>query len=339
MSLEAAIQHAKTACEGKPYIGATLAGLLHGYHERWGAQRAERAEVQLFGSLPNLKSKNNSKSRTFRLAGKLDKVAGLAPFTPPTSGYQTLYDHKTTSMDIADPAADFWRQLEIASQPNHYDVLLLENGIAVERIVWDVVRKPKIKPRKMFKKEIAELASFGTYFGRPCGSNARLGMEETVELFEARVAHLVTSEPDKYFARRSAKRSREELAEYCVELWDLAQDLVRTRREGTWYKTPGACFPKYGVACRFLGICAGHDSPDSDRWRIADCVHDELELEGDGRDLLTNSRVECFKECRRKHYYQYELGIRRVDREEVSAPLTFGTLWHECMDRLWGTND
>jgi ATP-dependent helicase/DNAse subunit B len=87
----------------------------------------------------------------------------------------------------------------------------------------------------------------------------------------------------------------------------------------------------YGSPCKFLGICSGHDTPESDNWRKLGRVHQELPLPADGRDILTNSRIRCFQTCRRKHFYQYELGIERQDDEEKET-LYFGRLWHAALE-------
>ncbi len=50
-----------------------------------------------------------------------------------------------------------------------------------------------------------------------------------------------------------------------------------------------------------------------------------------GLNILTHSRMSCFKTCPRKHHYQYNLGIQR-DRE--SAPLRFGGRFHQGLDWL-----
>lgn len=36
-----------------------------------------------------------------------------------------------------------------------------------------------------------------------------------------------------------------------------------------------------------------------------------------GHDILTHSRMSCFRQCRRMHYYQYELGVRPVGQRKV----------------------
>jgi len=48
-----------------------------------------------------------------------------------------------------------------------------------------------------------------------------------------------------------------------------------------------------------------------------------------GADVLTHSRMACYKQCARKHFYRYELGVRR----DVSAqPLRMGTAVHVGLD-------
>src|SRR5690349_11154778 len=44
------------------------------------------------------------------------------------------------------------------------------------------------------------------------------------------------------------------------------------------------------------------------------------------KQLLTHSRMAAFKECRRKHYYEYELGLRRIDDARA---LRMGSAFHE----------
>ena len=50
-----------------------------------------------------------------------------------------------------------------------------------------------------------------------------------------------------------------------------------------------------------------------------------------GANLLTNSRMACYKTCPRKHFFQYELGIRK-SREGM--PLRFGGNTHWALDLL-----
>lgn len=125
-----------------------------------------------------------------------------------------------------------------------------------------------------------------------------------------------------------------ELLEYATELWDHSQEILSARRTERTPRNSGACM-LYGSPCQFLGVCSGHDEIDSDRWRRKQQVHAELPIvDGDGRDILTNSRIRCFQTCRRKHHYQYELGVERVDDEEKES-LYFGRIFHLALNAWW----
>ena len=272
-------------------------------------------------------------SRTFQTAGKLDVEAVY-------TSRKILFDHKTTSQDITDPAGPYWRQLAIEGQVSHYMLLLWQNGEKCDGAVWDVMRKPTISPKKITKAEVRSVVSSQTYFGRPVSMESiqavSLDDRETLEMYESRLIHDCTTErPGYYFQRRAVPRMDSEILEYARELWEHGQEILHARNTGRHARNSGACL-LYNSPCKFLGICSGHDSPDSDKWARKAQVHRELpSLGGDGRDVLTNSRIRCFQTCRRKHYYEYELGIERIDEEEKEA-LFFGHLWHLALE-AWFT--
>lgn len=334
------------ATETNTRFVSTARGLMRGYHARWGNQQTgiELVDCERYLEAPLTNLDTGRNSRTFRIAGKLDKLARH-------NSRLCLFDHKTTSSDIADPASTYWRQLEIERQPSHYELLLLANGIRVDRIVWDVIRKPGIRPKNIAKATLAELETVREYCGYGVTAaaieHAKEHGTENGELFEYRVASECVNDPDRYFARRGVNRTREGLADYGGQLWDMAKDMQLARLNNRHYQNSGACM-NYGSACDFLGICSGHDTPDSERWQERVSVHPELPVihdgvsgrEGgveDGRDLITNSRLSCFQTCRRKHFYKYELGIERVDAEDRES-LYFGAIMHSALDAYWSAS-
>lgn len=315
-------------------IAATVKGLLVGYDWKWSNAQSEivllETEGTYVGPLTNIETGKDS--RTWRVGGKLDKLAN--------DQGKVLYDHKTTSQDIEDPNGTYWRQLVIEGQASHYELLLLMNGIRLDRIVWDVTRKPGIKPKKLAIADRKAVTSLGLYCGYKVTPETQTQLiteeRENEELFMFRVARETLDDPARYFARRSVPRTREELHEYAVELWEIGQEMLGTRNTGRHFRNSGACM-NYGTPCEFLGICSGHDTVDSDKWTRKEQVHNELTLDGDGKDLITNSRIRCYQTCRRKHHYKYDLGIERVDAEEREA-LYFGSLWGLVLDAYWSAS-
>lgn len=314
-------------------IGAKCRALIVGYHRRFSEAEYQPLTVEEMDLSPLVNPDSNASSRTFRVAGILDVLAEYR-------GRLTIIDHKTTSQDITDPAGPYWRQLIIEGQVSHYMLLKWLQGIKVDDAVWDVMKKPGISPKKITKAEVRSVASLPhEYFGRVVSdedvASVIANERETLAMYESRLIRDCTVErPEAYFQRRSVMRIDAELIEYARELWEHGQEILHARNTNRYARNSGACM-LYGSPCKFLGICSGYDTPDSDKWVRKAQVHNELPLlEGDGREVITNSRIRCFQTCRRKHYYEYEMGIERVDEEEREA-LLFGTVWHQALAAWW----
>lgn len=322
--------------ENTQLIAAKCRGLMRGYHERWKNEKWKVHTVEQIYTSDLTNVDTGRKSRTFIAAGKID-VLGEQNLS------QYVIDHKTTSEEIEDPNAPYWRQLAIEGQVTHYLLLQWLQGIKPDGAVWDVIRKPGIEPKKLAKATQASVVAHGMYCGFRVSDESRQSMtredRETLEMYEFRLAHDCTTErPGRYFQRRTIPRLDGDILEYARELWDHGQEIIHCRNKTGESRLPprnsGACM-LYGTPCKFLGICSGYDSPSSDKWRHKEHVHSELNGEVDGFDTLTNSRVRCFQTCRRKHYYEYEIGIERNDREERES-LWFGSLLHVGLE-AWFT--
>lgn len=313
-------------------IASKCRALLVGYDARWGWPQFDVLSVESTTSSDLYNPETQARSRTFSVAGVLDLVVDR-------NGRRVLFDHKTTSDDIKDPDSSYWRQLVVEAQPSHYMLLEWIQGRKIDEAVWDVMRKPDIRPKQVAKKEREETIRYGHYFGGKLSEESKKELlateRESLEMYEYRLIHDCTKErPEHYFQRRTVPRLDMEIHEHARELWDYSQEIIMARRMNRHPKNSGACMT-YGRPCRYLGICSGHDEPDSSNWRKKQQVHAELQvIEGDGRNVLTNSRLTEFKTCRRKHYYTYELGIERVQEEEAES-LYFGQLWHVALEEYF----
>ena len=316
-------------------MAAKLRGLMRGYEARYGnGPHMEVLDIESTATCDLYNPESQRTSRSFVTAGVLDNRLS-------DDGRLVIMDHKTTSDDIEDPMSPYWKQLAIEGQASHYMLMEFLNGQRVDYALWDVVKKPGIAPREISKKDQLEIAETGKYCGFELSQqetdDALTDKRESPTLYEYRLAQDCTDvRPSRYFQRRRVPRLDAELAEYAQELWEHSQEILAARRNDRWMRNSGACM-LYGSPCKFLNICSGHDEPDSDRWRKKAWVHNELPTFGDsdGRDVLTNSRIRCFQTCRRKHFYEYELGIEKNEDEDKEA-LIFGTLWHHAQAAWWG---
>ena len=319
-------------------IAAKCRGLMTGFCARWRNAGYEPIAVESVLHKNLINPETQRQSRTFTLAGKLDVIARY-------SGRVIIIDGKTTSEDITDPNGPYWRQLVIEGQVSQYMLLAWMDGLKADGALWDVVHKPDIRPKKIDKAQRTLIVSNGLYFDEHISDFDRkelaAGREhESNEMYSFRLAHDCTAErPERYFQRRMVPRLDAEILEYVGEVWEHAQEMIATRqRAKETGKLPprnsGACM-LYGSPCKFLGICSGQDEPTSDRWRQKDQIHKELNgAVGEGRDVLTNSRIRCYQTCRRKHHFDYEVGIERIDEEDREA-LFFGTVWHKGLEAFW----
>lgn len=333
----AAVTAYETPDESVGLIVAKARGLLRGYDARWRNAGYVATAVEQQYAAPLFNPTTNAKSKSFTMAGKVDVMARH-------NGCVYIIDHKTTSQDITDPNAPYWRQLAIEGQVNHYFLLQWVHGVKPDGAVWDVIRKPAISPKKLSKADKTGVVGRRSYFGTPLSQASLDALQvddrETLEMYEARLANDCTWErPEWYFQRRPIPRLNHEIVEYAEELWEHSKEMLHTaQRSKETNRIPprnsGACL-LYGSPCRFLGICSGYDTPQSDRWKPKEKIHNELGGDvAQSRDALTNSRVRTFQTCRRKAYYEYDLAIERQTDDESEA-LFFGHVMHEGLRAWW----
>ena len=305
-----------------------LRGMVLGYSEKWleATSSVVLVETETVLSAPLYNLDTNGKSRSFVLAGKIDKVVEI-------DGSLVIVDHKTTSLDITDPNSNYWRRLRIDNQLAFYWNMALANGWDVKSVQVDAVQKSQARPRKIHSADLLELEAIGKYFkfnaSKEAISHAMTEGKENAELFGWRIAR----EDSTRYQRYTVPRTNQELVEFHHRVWDISKDMLEVRKTGRAHQVPSACL-LYGTACEYLGVCSHHDELTSDNWMTVDNVHPELGEEVPDGDVITNSRMSCFLECRRKHQHRYESGKRRV-HEEQKESLQFGTAWHHMMDLWW----
>jgi hypothetical protein len=314
-----------------------VCGLMVGYERRWGHDeyRSVPGGVEQQFVTEILNPETGKASRTFKMAGKRDGVVAY-------QGQQKfLRELKTTSEDIS-PVSSYWAHLRIDGQVSTYYLTHWQEGEKLDGTLYDVVRKPAIKPKQIPKGSgkksdeenvgtLVEICDKGTYYGGdvPAGT---IPDEESPYLYYLRLCHEVTVNAERYYQRKSVPRLDSDIAEFAQELWDIAKEINEAIKTGRHYRNSDACMV-YGRPCEFLGICSGNEDIDCGKWVKRKSVHNELE--GVGANCLTISRIRCFQTCRRKHHLYYNVGITRYDEEETEA-LALGKLLHLAQEVWWG---
>jgi len=330
-----AIEKHRVPGESGNLIAAKVRGLMIGYDAKWRNTRHDVVGVEQAFHLPVINPQTGKPSRTFTQSGKFDGVISV-------HGRNYLLEHKTTSDDISDPDSPYWAILDIDSQVSSYALANWQSGRKLDGTLYDVIRKPGIAPKKLDKASQKMIVANREYCGCEVPADIALAVaqgqeRECFKLYEIRLASETMENPDKYYQRRIIPRLDAELAEYAREMWDVGQSLIHARNNNSHYRNSSACM-NYNTPCTFLGVCRGHDTIDSNKWKARETRHAELPLEfsDNGLNVLTNSRIKTFQTCRRKHYYHYELGVERVDAEEREA-LALGSLMHHGLEAWFKT--
>ncbi len=347
-ALEASFRAIGRAVGGHPHsdiLAAKARGLMIGYHAKWERAGWHAEVIQPGFHLSIVNPATGRRSRTFTLAGRPDAVVVR-------DRSKLLLESKTVGEDLQPADAPVWRRLAVDMQAILYVLAQRRQGSPVAGVLYDLLRRPHVRPRvipkgtpKRTDRENVgtrlELQKSKTYFGWPVDQRQTkaffLGTgQETPELYSLRVAADTLRRPAWYFQRRIVKRTQKQLAHYEHELWQTAVEIRLTRRAGRHYRNSAACMA-YNVPCPYLPICSGRDKLDSDRWRPLRSIHPELSCgpgHVDERRVLTHSRMQCFKLCRRKHYYRYELGIVPAEPPENDT-LRFSQVIRRALAAWW----
>jgi hypothetical protein len=338
--LEAALEVIAPALKAKDpreaLIAAKCTGLLQGYAKRWDDTIYKIDDVESVLTADLINPESGRKSRSFIIGGKLDVRA-----TEIATGARVIFDHKTTSDSIEDPASDYWSKLVVEGQPSHYFLLEWMNGEKIDKAIWNAIRRPGILPKEVPAKVAQEVRLTGKYFDYDLSEDEKgqfeVDQRETNAMYTARLARdCSVDRPDWYFQRKPVPRLEAEIHAHALDLWDHSQNILNMRANQRYPRISAACM-LHNSACTYLGLCSGHDTQDSGKWQTKKWLHPELPIvgQGNGAEILTNSRVQTLI-CPQKHHLKYEVGLEKVDSEEREV-IIFGNLFHEALEQFYLT--
>jgi len=230
-----------------------IAAMLTGYWWRWQNDVTVAVASELTLYMPLTNPDTGLPSRTFTVAMKADVIVTLH------DSRLALMEHKTTSEDIA-PDSDYWKRLRIDAQISTYMLGARHNGYDVQTVVYDVLRKPLLRPKQVPMLDdqglkIVRDAATGERLFKKDG-NPRLSAEAGMKLdvrgeepheYQARLMDDIYSRPDYYYARREIPRIKSDLEDAQRDLWNVAK-LIRESQLNNWW-------PRNDHACKGFGTC------------------------------------------------------------------------------------
>jgi len=216
------------------YVCAEAAALVKKYIEHDPAlaigHKIESTERQF--RVP-LRTPSGRRWAAIEFHGKIDLT------TRDPHGNLWIWDHKTSASALRPQ----W--LPLNDQMGFYYWAASQTGETPAGIVYDLIRKPSIQPRK----------------------------GEGVDEWRERLLTDIDSRPEFYFQRAEIVKSERELSSIEADLWDIAH----TIGAGRIHKNPGAC---QLMGCAYTDLCTA----DSPLIRSAGYKHErahiELDLEG-----------------------------------------------------------
>jgi hypothetical protein len=276
--LDAAIAAAVVGAADE-YEAAKVSVLLRGYDARWSGESHDVVGVEVEFRAPLVNPETGAASRTYQRGGKIDVLMA-----------RSFAEHKTTSDDIG-LGSTYWRKLTLDPQVSTYYAGAKALGREVTGCLYDVVRKPALRPSQIPLRDAdgakVVLDANGQRVRTKDGKKWRETAStedgyvlqtriETPAEYEQRLFDEVVSNPDKYFQRGEIVRLEADEREAAQDAWQLTQAMRDSERTGSHPRNPDAC-TRYGRTCAFFDVCCGTASlDDTSRFTRVANVHQEL---------------------------------------------------------------
>lgn len=267
----------QAACDGTeeldPYETAKLGAMLTAYIEHPPyAQGDEFMDVT-----PEVEFHHRiERSRTFEAAGKIDGLLQLR------DGRLAILEHKTTASSVA-PDSDYWLRLRADTQIRQYVLAAREKGWDVAYVLYDVVRKPGIRPKQIPRRDengykiVVSNKTGERVFLRngekprqSAGKDMTLQTDpETPEEYGDRLEKDIKKRPEFYFGRREVPVLDGDLEEFEDARIQVSRMILdRRRQQKKMNGTPERAWPRYvsGIlcpGCEYAGFCLQNIVPDT----------------------------------------------------------------------------
>jgi hypothetical protein len=237
--------------------------LIEGYDNIYNDQALNTIAVEAEFVAPLINIETGGISKTWLLSGKIDAIA------KDKSGRLVIIEHKTTSADI-DVTSDYWKKLSIDGQVSGYYLGARTLGYDVQDCVYDVIRKPGIKPATVALVDEDGIkivhdangcrvrTKDGKKWRQTGSTEEQLFLQvrdETADEYEIRLTEDIQSRPERYFARKKVARTESDMQEYLFDMWAVGRNIADAERLDRFSRNPNSC-SAYGT-CEYFPVCSG----------------------------------------------------------------------------------
>lgn len=262
-----------------PFDHARLRAMIEGYDARWADEAVTWLAVEVEFRAPLRNPATAAASKTWELGGKLDGLVRDA------AGDVWILEHKTASEEIT-AGSPYWRKLTLDPQISNYYVGARALGYEPRGVLYDVLRKPGIRPLQATPEESRKYTKDGKLYA------TQRATAETPEEYYQRCLAAIAEAPDAYYRRGQVVRLEAEEREAAADAWVTAVTIREHRRLKLAPRNPDSC-QRWNRECDYLPVCCGERSIDSDLWyRTADAKHEELSEGGEKNGSAGNEAAE-----------------------------------------------
>jgi hypothetical protein len=254
-----------------PFALATCEVMLIAYTALYGEQTLETVCVEQSFEVPLVNPETGVASRTYRIGGKFDGIAR-------DGDRLVVVEHKTTASDI-EQGSLYWKRVQtLDTQVSLYLAGARAAGYAVEACLYDVARKPGLKPLKATPEESRKWTKPTKADPTPRIYANQREHNETPEEYAQRVADDIAERPERYFSRAEIVRLEKDDDGHAYDTWQQARMMREAELAGYAPKNPDSCSAFSG--CPYLPVCSHETTIEDDSlYRTADTAHEELNTE------------------------------------------------------------
>jgi hypothetical protein len=251
---EEALRAGLAAIDGlsDPYDVARCRAMVTGYVQRWYPMDIEILAVEVEYKDKVLNPETMSRSRTWVHRGKIDAIVRVGEGT-------FIMEHKTSSEDIGAGSA-YWSKLRVDDQISNYLRGATVLGFEPQGCIYDVLKKPKLRPRKATAMEKRKYKADGSLYG-----NQRKEDETPPEFFH-RVMEAIAESPEAYYRQATVVRFGKEIEAANLDLWHTGKQIADSKKNDRWPRNPNSCF-LFNKECEYFPVCSGEDSIDGTQYK------------------------------------------------------------------------
>lgn len=220
----------------------TVRVLLAAYFWRYENDDIEFIAVEQEFDVPLINPETGAASRTFTMAGKSDAIVRLP------DGRMAVYEDKTTGSDIA-PGGSYWTRLRFDGQISQYVLGGRALGHPIDCVLYDVTRKPSIKPNPVpiLDDDDLKIVTVDETGDRAINKNGKPRQVAgdgftlktrpmTPDEWGTILCDDIATRPEWYFHREEIQRLESDLIEFQAEVWQQAHQLRECRRGNWWFR-------------------------------------------------------------------------------------------------------